>query len=359
MLYHLSLLLRDYFFAFNVFKYITFRSFTAILIAFFITLLLSPTFMKRISKLQRFLGGYVREYTPEHHESKKYTPTMGGIVIITVILITSVLLMRLDVKYTWVLVFSTLSFALVGLVDDWIKLKDKKGLSIKSKFLAQLVFSFMVSLLIFYWVGLDTKLYFPFFKDLTLDLGVLYIPFSMFIIVGTANAVNLTDGLDGLAIGPSMTTATAFGVIAYVVGHSKIADYLGVPNVPYAGEITVFCFAVIGAGLGFLWFNTYPAQVFMGDVGALGLGSAIATVSILTKSEFLLAIAGGVFVFETISVIMQVAYFRATGGKRLFLKAPFHHHLEEKGLDEPKIVVRMWIVSALLAIVSVAMLKLR
>ncbi|RLJ71370.1 phospho-N-acetylmuramoyl-pentapeptide-transferase [Hydrogenivirga caldilitoris] len=359
MLYHLALLLKEHFFLFNVFKYITFRSFTAILLAFFITLLLSPTFMRRFESVQRLLGGYVREYTPQHHENKKYTPTMGGIVIITVILLSSVLLMRLDIKYTWVLVFATLSFALIGLVDDWKKLKDKKGLSIKVKLLSQVISAFVISILIFHWVDLETKLYFPFFKELTVDLGWLYIPFAMFVIVGTANAVNLTDGLDGLAIGPSMTTATAFGVIAYVVGHSKIAQYLGVPHVPYAGEMTVFCFAIIGAGLGFLWFNAYPAQVFMGDVGALGLGAALATTSILAKSEFLLAVAGGVFVFETVTVILQIIYFRATGGKRLFKKAPFHHHLEEQGLDEPKIVVRMWIISALLAIVSVAMLKLR
>ncbi len=359
MVYHLAILLRDYFFAFNVFKYITFRSLTAILIAFFITLLLSPAFIERISKVQRLFGGYVREYTPDHHESKKYTPTMGGIVIVTVILISSVLLMRLDIRYTWVLMFATLSFALIGLADDWIKLQNKKGLSIKVKLLFQIIFALLTSLLIFYWVGLDTTLYFPFFKELKLDLGWLYIPFSVFVIVGTANAVNLTDGLDGLAIGPSMTTATAFGVVAYVVGHSKISAYLGVPYVPYAGEITVFCFAIIGAGLGFLWFNAFPAQMFMGDVGALGLGSALATVSILTKSEFLLAVAGGVFVFETITVILQIIYFKLTGGKRLFKRAPFHHHLELSGLPEPKIVVRMWIISILLAIVSVAMLKLR
>jgi len=359
MLYHLALFLRDYFFAFNVFKYITFRSFTAILIAFFITLLLSPTFIERVSKLQRIFGGYVREYTPDHHENKKYTPTMGGIVIVTVIILSSLLLMRLDIRYTWVLVFSTLSFALIGLLDDWIKLQNKKGLSIKVKLLLQVFFATLTAMLIFYWVGLETKLYFPFFKELTLDLGYLYIPFAIFIIVGTANAVNLTDGLDGLAIGPSMTTATAFGVIAYAVGHSKISEYLGIPYVPYAGEITIFCFAIIGAGLGFLWFNAFPAQMFMGDVGALGLGAALATVSILTKSEFLLAIAGGVFVFETVTVILQIIYFRLTGGKRLFKRAPFHHHLELSGLPEPKIVVRMWIVSVLLAIVSVAMLKLR
>ncbi len=359
MVYHLALILKDYFFLFNVFKYITFRSFTAVLIAFFITLLLSPTFMERISRLQRFLGGYVREYTPEHHENKKYTPTMGGVVIVTVIVLSALLLMRTDVRYTWVLILATLSFAFIGLVDDWLKLRDKRGLSIKSKLLLQTVFALIISYLIFYWVGLETRLYFPFFKELTVDLGWLYVPFAAFIIVGTANAVNLTDGLDGLAIGPSMTTATAFGVIAYAVGHSKIADYLGIPYVPYAGEITVFCFAVVGAGLGFLWFNAFPAQMFMGDVGALGLGAALGTVSILTKSEFLLAIAGGVFVFETVTVILQIIYFRITKGKRLFKRAPFHHHLELSGLPEPKIVVRMWIISVLLAIISVAMLKLR
>ncbi len=359
MVYHLALLLREYLFAFNVFKYITFRSFTAIIIAFSLTLLLSPRFIDRLSRLQRFLGGYVREFTPDNHQDKRYTPTMGGVVIITVILVSSVLLMRLDIKYTWVLVFSTLSFALIGLVDDWLKLRHKSGLSIRVKLLSQTFFASITAFLIFGWVGLDTKLYFPFFKDLVLDLGWLYIPFAVFVIVGTANAVNLTDGLDGLAIGPAMTTATAFGVIAYVVGHSRISEYLGIPYVHLSGELTIFCFAIIGAGLGFLWFNAFPAQMFMGDVGALGLGSALATVSILTKSEFLLAVAGGVFVFETFTVILQIIYFRATGGKRLFKRAPFHHHLELSGMPEPKIVVRMWIVSALLAIVSISMLKLR
>ena len=359
MIYQLAILLRDHLFLFNVFTYITFRSFSAILIAFAITLLLSPRFIDRLTKIQRLFGGYIREYTPENHESKKYTPTMGGIVIVLVIVISSLLLMRLDMKHTWILLFATVSFALIGLLDDWIKLKDKKGLSIKSKFFLQIVFATVTALLIYEWMDLNTKLYFPFFKDLYLDLGYLYVPFAVFVIVGTANAVNLTDGLDGLAIGPTMTTATAFGVIAYVVGHSKIAHYLGVPYVPYAGEITIFCFAIVGAGLGFLWFNAFPAQMFMGDVGAMGLGSALAVASLLTKSEFLLAIAGGVFVFETVSVILQIIYFRATKGKRLFKRAPFHHHLELSGVPEPKIVVRMWIVSVLLAIVSVSMLKLR
>ena len=359
MFYDLALFLRDYFFAFNVFKYITFRSFTAVILAFLITLILSPAFIERVYRLQRIFGGYVREYIPDQHENKRYTPTMGGIVIVTVVVLTTLLLMRVDIRYIWVLILSTLLFALIGLIDDVMKLKKKRGLSIKAKLLLQTVSAFLVSLLIFEWLDLSTVLYFPIFKELQIDLGLLYIPFAVFVIVGSANAVNLTDGLDGLAIGPVMTTATALGVIAYAVGHSKIAEYLGIPYVPYAGEITVFCFAIVGAGLGFLWFNAFPAQMFMGDVGALGLGAALGTISVLTKSEFLLAIAGGVFVFETVTVILQILYFRLTGGKRLFKMAPFHHHLELSGLPEPKIVVRMWIVSVLLAIVAVAMLKLR
>lgn len=359
MVYDLALFLRDYFFAFNVLKYITFRSLIAILIAFLITLVLSPLFIKMASELLRSHGGYRREYTPESHESKRNTPTMGGVIIVAVVLITTLILMRVDVKYIWVLLLAMVSFGLIGLLDDLIKIRNKKGLSIKSKLILQTLCATLVAFLVFEWIGLSTVLYFPVFKELQLDLGLLYIPFAVFIIVGTANAVNLTDGLDGLAIGPVMTTATAFGVIAYAVGHLKIAEYLGIPYVPYAGEITVFCFAIVGAGLGFLWFNAYPADMFMGDVGALGLGAALGTVSILTKSEFLLAIAGGIFVFETLTVILQIIYFRLTGGKRLFMRAPFHHHLELKGLSEPKIVVRMWIVSVLLAIVSVAMLKVR
>ncbi|MDQ7038933.1 MAG: phospho-N-acetylmuramoyl-pentapeptide-transferase [Aquificota bacterium] len=359
MVYDLALFLRDYLFAFNVLKYITFRSLVAILIAFIITLVLSPLFIRAVSRVLRAYGGYRREYTPERHEEKRNTPTMGGVLIVAVVAITVLILMRVDIKYTWVLILSLISFALIGLLDDALKIRNKKGLSIKAKLLLQTLSASAVALLIFEWVDLSTDLYFPVFKDLKVDLGFLYIPFAVFIIVGTANAVNLTDGLDGLAIGPVMTTATAFGVIAYAVGHSKIAEYLGIPYVPYAGEITVFCFAIVGAGLGFLWFNAYPADMFMGDVGALGLGAALGTVSILTKSEFLLAIAGGVFVFETVTVILQIVYFRLTGGKRLFMRAPFHHHLELKGLSEPKIVVRMWIVSVLLAIVSVAMLKVR
>ncbi|HID66075.1 MAG TPA: phospho-N-acetylmuramoyl-pentapeptide-transferase [Aquificaceae bacterium] len=359
MVYYIALLLKEYLFVLNVFKYITFRSFTATLVAFTLMLVLSPSFIERLKKIQGFFGGYVRKYTPESHEVKKYTPTMGGIVILIVLILSSLLLMRWDIKYTWIVLISLVSFGLIGLWDDYVKLKSKKGISIKAKFLAQVIFATLISFLIYYWAEIETKLYFPFFKELYLDLGILYIPFAVFVIVGSANAVNLTDGLDGLAIGPAMTTATALGVVAYVVGHSKIAQYLGVPYVPYAGELTIFCFALVGAGLGFLWFNSFPAQMFMGDVGALSIGASLGTVALLIKSEFIFAVAGGVLVFETITVILQVIYFRWTKGKRLFKRAPFHHHLELKGLPEPKIVVRMWIVSILLAIISLTMLKLR
>jgi len=359
MLYHLALILKDYWFVFNVLKYITFRSLSAVIIAFFLTLLLSPSFINRFRRIQEFFGGYVREYTPENHEAKKYTPTMGGVVILIVVTLSTLLLMRWDIKYTWVVIFSLLSFGAVGFWDDYVKLKNKKGISIRAKFLLQLLGATLVSLLIFYWAGINTVLYFPFFKELYVDLGILYIPFAVFVIVGSANAVNLTDGLDGLAIGPAMTTATALGVVAYAVGHSKIAQYLNIPHIPYAGELTVFCFALVGAGLGFLWFNSFPAQMFMGDVGSLSIGASLATVALLTKAEFIFAVAAGVFVFETISVILQVIYFRWTGGKRLFKRAPFHHHLELNGLPEPKIVVRMWIISILLAILAISMLKLR
>ncbi|NPB07580.1 MAG: phospho-N-acetylmuramoyl-pentapeptide-transferase, partial [Aquificae bacterium] len=261
--------------------------------------------------------------------------------------------------YTWIVLLSLVTFGAIGLWDDYVKLKNKKGISIKAKFLAQVIAGSLVAYLIYFWADINTVLYFPLFKELQVDLGLLYIPFAVFVIVGAANAVNLTDGLDGLAIGPAMTTAVALGVIAYAVGHSRIAEYLGIPYVPYAGELTIFCFSLVGAGLGFLWFNSFPAQMFMGDVGALSIGAALGTVALITKSEFAFAVAGGVFVFETLSVILQVAYFRMTGGKRLFKRAPFHHHLELNGLPEPKIVVRMWIISILLGIVAIAMLKLR
>ncbi|MFN7066017.1 MAG: phospho-N-acetylmuramoyl-pentapeptide-transferase, partial [Aquificaceae bacterium] len=255
--------------------------------------------------------------------------------------------------------FCILGFAIIGLWDDAIKLKNKKGISAKKKFVAQMLVAGITSLFIYLHGGINTKLYFPLLKDLQLDLGVFYIPFAMLVIVATSNAVNLTDGLDGLAIGPVMTTSASLGIIAYAVGHKTIADYLNIPYVPYAGDLTVLCFAIVGAGLGFLWFNAFPAQLFMGDVGALSLGAGLGAIALISKSELLLPIAGGIFVFETLSVILQVAYFRLTKGKRLLKMAPFHHHLELSGIPEPKIVVRIWIVSLLLGIAALATLKLR
>ncbi|MDW8066650.1 MAG: phospho-N-acetylmuramoyl-pentapeptide-transferase [Aquificaceae bacterium] len=359
MIYHIALYLRDYLFVFNVFKYITFRSFLAVFIAFAITLVLTPIFMKKMKAIQRLFRGYIREYTPEGHLIKKYTPTMGGLIIVLSVVLTSVLLMRLDLVYFWIITFCILGFALVGFWDDILKLKNKKGISAKKKFLGQVFVSGVTAVAIYIYGGVDTKLYFPLFKNLQIDFGLLYIPFAMLVIIATSNAVNLTDGLDGLAIGPVMTTAASLGVVAYAVGHVKIADYLNIPYVPYAGDIAIVCFAIVGAGLGFLWFNAFPAQLFMGDVGALALGAGLGAIALVSKSELLLPIAGGIFVFETLSVILQVAYFKLTKGKRLFKMAPFHHHLELSGVPEPKIVVRMWIVSILLGILALATLKLR
>ncbi|MFN7065717.1 MAG: phospho-N-acetylmuramoyl-pentapeptide-transferase [Aquificaceae bacterium] len=359
MLYHIALYLRDYFFAFNVFKYITFRSFLALLVAFAITLILTPLFMEKMKALQRLFKGYVREYTPEGHLVKRYVPTMGGIIVVLSILLSCLLLMRLDLVYFWIISFCMLGFALIGLWDDMVKLKNKKGISAKRKFAAQLFVACLTSLFIYFHSNVNSKLYFPLFKELQLELGIFYVPFAMLVIVATSNAVNLTDGLDGLAIGPVMTTAATFGIVSYAVGHMGIANYLNIPYVPYAGDLAILCFAIVGAGLGFLWFNAFPAQLFMGDVGALSLGAGLGVIALISKSELLLPIAGGVFVFETLSVILQVVYFKITKGKRLFKRAPFHHHLELSGVPEPKIVVRMWIISILLGIITLATLKLR
>ncbi len=356
MLYHLGLQLREFFFAFNVFKYITFRSLIAVIVAFLLTLLLSPKVIKKLRSFQK--KGYVREYTPESHYEKRHTPTMGGILINITLILTVLLLMRLDTSFIWIAVLSILSFSLIGFIDDYNKIKNGKGISIKTKLLWQVIFATVISIYIYSLPQIDTVLYFPLFKELSFDIGILYIPFAVFVIVGSANAVNISDGLDGLAIGATMSTAVALGIISYATGHSRIAEYLGIPYVPLAGELSIVCFAIVGAGLGFLWFNSFPAQMFMGDVGSMGLGAALGTIALLSKAEILLAIAGGVLVFETISVILQIIAVRFFK-RRVFKLAPFHHHLEEEGLPEPKIVVRMWIVSILLAILSLSMLKLR
>ncbi|WP_028950469.1 phospho-N-acetylmuramoyl-pentapeptide-transferase [Sulfurihydrogenibium subterraneum] len=343
----------------NIFKYITFRGFYALLTAFFISLVLGPYVIERLKVFQNKQGGYVRQDTPDWHQIKKHTPTMGGVLILLSVLFTSVLWCRLDNIYIWLLMFTFLSFGFIGFLDDYKKVKDKKGLSSKAKFLMQLVSSTLISVALYIYPKFNTILYFPFFKNLSIDLGIFYIPLMIFIIVGASNAVNLTDGLDGLAIGPSLISVSTFAIFAYISGNIVLSKYLIVPYVEGSGEITVFLMALLGAGLGFLWFNSFPAEMFMGDAGALSIGAVLGLTSIITKQEIVLAIVGGIFVLETLSVIAQVGYYRLTGGKRLFKMAPIHHHFELHGIPEPKIVVRVWIISLLLSIIALSTLKIR
>ncbi len=359
MIYELGIWLKNYIFFFNVLHYITFRALLAVLISFSLTLIIFPIFMKRLKIINRIYGGYKREYTPEGHQKKKFIPSMGGFVILVVLELSIFTLMRWDVPQTWIIAFIALSFGAVGFIDDLIKMKNKKGISAKLKLNLQIIFGFVGAFLIYKFGYVNTYLYFPFFKSLAINLGYLYIPFVAFIIIGSSNAVNLTDGLDGLAIGPIMTTAASIGIISYVAGNYILAKYLEIPYVPFSGELLILCMSVIGAGLGFLWFNTFPADIFMGDVGSLSLGATLGAVAVMCKSEIVLAIAGGIFIVETLSVIIQVSYFKATKGKRIFKMAPIHHHFEILGIPEPKIVVRTWIISILLAIIALSTLKLR
>ncbi len=355
MLYHLLYPLHSAYGFFRVFRYISFRVFMAILTALFIAFVLGPPLIRFLKSRQQ--GSNVREDVPERHLEKEGTPTMGGILLIVSLLVSFVLWARWDFYLTWVITACTIGFAAIGFVDDYRKLKRKEGLSGRWKFLWQgLAAAGVGSALL--WFGFDTQLMFPFFKDLSPNLGYFFIPLVMLVIVGSSNAVNLTDGLDGLAIGPVLVTAATYLMLAYISGNIEMSEYLQVIYVPGAGELAIFCGAIVGAGLGFLWFNTYPAQVFMGDVGSLTLGAALGAVAVLTKQELLLILVGGVFVVETVSVIMQVFSFRTTG-KRIFRMAPIHHHFELKGWAEPKVIVRFWIISIILAILALATLKLR
>lgn len=358
MLYWLGILLKNHIFLLNVLRYITFRSLMAVIISFFITFLISPIFMKKVKALNRLYGGYAREYTPTK-EQKKNIPSMGGLIIILSLELSIFLLMRLDIAQTWIAAFTIFGFALIGFVDDIVKLKNKKGISAKTKMFWQIVVSFISAICLYFIIHIDTNIYFPFFKNLKLDLGVFYILFIILVLIASSNAVNLTDGLDGLAIVPSMTTASAIGIISYVAGNAILAKYLEIHYVDNAGELAILGMAIVGAGLGFLWFNSFPAQMFMGDVGSLGLGSALGIMAILSKQELTLIIAGGIFVIEALSVIIQVIFFKITKGKRIFKMTPIHHHFQLGGIEEPKIVVRVWIISILLAIFTIATLKLR
>jgi phospho-N-acetylmuramoyl-pentapeptide-transferase len=356
--YFLVPLARDHIF-FNVFRYLTFRSFMALITAFIISLLVGPWLIRRLRMAQHG-GETIREDTPERHRTKKGTPTMGGIVILTAILATTLLWANLANRYVWVVILATAGFGLIGVWDDMTKLRTRKGLPSRVKFGAQLVVAFAVLQLV-YWQPASAwlpVLAIPFFKGWLFNLGWLWIPFALLVIVGASNAVNLTDGLDGLAIGPVIMAGAAFGVIAYLTGNFRAADYLKILNVKGAGELTVFCGALIGAAIGFLWFNCHPAEIFMGDAGSLALGGAIGTLAVLTKAELLLPLIGGLYVVEALSVIIQVASFKLTG-RRVFRMAPLHHHYELSGWPEPKIVVRFWIVSFALALLALTTLKLR
>ena len=359
MLYYFLVPLAKDHIVFNVFRYLTFRSFMALISAFIISLVVGPWLIRRLRVLQHG-GETIREDTPERHRTKKGTPTMGGIVILTAIIATTLLWANLGNRYVWVVILATAGFGLIGVWDDMTKLRTRKGLPMRVKLGAQLVLAFAVLQLV-YWQAPSAwlpVLAIPFFKCWLVNLGWLWIPFTLLVVVGASNAVNLTDGLDGLAIGPVIMAGAAFGVIAYLTGNFRAADYLKILNVRGAGELTVFCGALIGAAIGFLWFNCHPAEIFMGDAGSLALGGAIGTLAVLTKAELLLPLIGGLYVVEALSVIIQVASFKLTG-RRVFRMAPLHHHYELSGWPEPKIVVRFWIVSFALALLALTTLKLR
>jgi phospho-N-acetylmuramoyl-pentapeptide-transferase len=359
MLYHLLYPLHKTISVFNVFRYITFRTIYASLTAFLICFLLGPWVIRKLSHLQ--IGQYIREDGPETHHKKAGTPTMGGTLIIFSIIVSTLLWTNLTNYYIWIVLLVTIGYGGIGFIDDYLMQikKRSKGLSVKNKFLLQAILAIVTGILVYSSPDFSTRVTVPFFKNISPDLGWGYVLFAALVIMGTSNAVNLTDGLDGLAIGPLIIVAATYMVFAYVAGHIKIADYLQINYVAKGGEIAIFCGALAGSGLGFLWFNTYPAQIFMGDVGSLALGAAVGTVAVITKQEILLALVGGLFVIEALSVIFQVGFFKMTNGRRIFKMAPLHHHFELKGWPEPKVIVRFWIIAIALALLSMSTLKLR
>jgi phospho-N-acetylmuramoyl-pentapeptide-transferase len=358
MLYHFLYPLSEQVSAFNVFRYITFRSLGAAVTALLLSLVLGPILISWLKRLQ--MGQVVRTEGPQTHLKKSGTPTMGGVLILFSMIASILLWADLTNVGLWIVIFVTLAYGALGWVDDFQKVvkKNTKGVSAKQKLLVQFVVAGVAAYLFQEFTAVNSELRVPFFKNFVVDLGWLYIPFSMCVIVGASNAVNLTDGLDGLAIGPVITTAGTFLVLAYVAGHSGIAKYLEIPFIAGSGELSVYGAAMAAAGLGFLWFNSHPAEVFMGDVGSLSLGGGIGALAVVTKNEILLLIVGGVFVMEALSVMIQVVSYK-TRGKRVFRMAPIHHHFELKGWPEPKVIVRFWIISILLAIVALSTLKLR
>ncbi|MGH8542368.1 MAG: phospho-N-acetylmuramoyl-pentapeptide-transferase [Gammaproteobacteria bacterium] len=360
MLLYLSEFLAELNSGFRVFQYLTLRTILGVLTALVISLVVGPFMIRRLTHHQ--IGQSVRDDGPQSHLAKSGTPTMGGLLILTSIVASTLLWSNLDNRFTWVALIVTVLFGTIGWVDDYRKVvkRQSKGLSAREKFLWQSCAGLGAALFLYLTAGspTETQLIVPFVKAVVIDLGWFFVLFSYFVIVGTSNAVNLTDGLDGLAILPTVVVASALAIFAYVAGNVKISTYLGVPYVPGVGELSVFCGAITGAGLGFLWFNAYPAQVFMGDIGALALGAALGIVAVLVRQELVLLIMGGVFVMETVSVILQVSSFKLTG-KRIFNMAPLHHHFELKGWPEPRVIVRFWIITVILVLVGLSSLKIR
>lgn len=360
MLIWLADFLQQFDSGFQVVKYLTLRTILSVLTALFLSLLIGPGVIRRLTHFQ--IGQRVREDGPQSHLSKAGTPTMGGALIIVVIMVATLLWSELSNRFVWIALYTLLAFGVIGWLDDYLKFsrRNPKGLSARAKYSWQSVAALAAALVLYVLARApaETTLIVPFFKSLVFELGWLYVVSTYFVIVGSSNAVNLTDGLDGLAIMPTVLIAAAFVVFAWVTGNVKFSEYLGVPYVAGVGELCVFCGSIVGAGLGFLWFNTYPAQVFMGDIGALALGAALGVVGVMVRQELVLFIMGGVFVLETVSVILQVASFKMTG-RRIFRMAPIHHHFELKGWPEPRVIVRFWIISVVLVLIGLASLKIR
>ncbi len=352
--------LSEYYSGFNVFQYLTFRSILGVLTALGISFLVGPWMIRRLSRYK--IGQQVRDDGPQTHLTKAGTPTMGGALILVAVAISTLLWSDLSNRFVWVVITVTLLFGLIGGIDDFKKLKygNSKGLSAKAKYFWQSVVGLGAAFVLYYYAAspVETTLFVPFFKNVMIQMGWVFVPLTYFVIVGSSNAVNLTDGLDGLAILPTVMVAGALGVFAYLTGHVTFAEYLQIPVVKGVGEVVVFCGALVGAGLGFLWFNAYPAQVFMGDVGALALGAALGVLAVIVRQELVLVIMGGVFVMETVSVILQVASYKLTG-RRIFRMAPLHHHFELKGWPEPRVIVRFWIITVILVLIGLATLKIR
>ncbi len=361
MFYYLLFDMRESFGAFNVFGYISFRTAMATISALLVSLLLGPGMIRRLRHFQ--IGQEIREEGPSSHHAKRGTPTMGGLLIIVAVVLPTLLWADLRNTYMWIAVAATVSFGGVGFIDDYLKLRRKQnlGLRAKTKFALQVVVALALGLLLL-WMAqrgeFSTTLSVPFFKTFTPDLGWLYPLLVVAVLAGSANAVNLTDGLDGLAIGSLLIVWAAFTVLTYAAGHALVAEYLAISNVKGVGEVTIFCGSVVGASLGFLWFNSHPAEVFMGDVGSMALGGALGTTAILIKQEILLILAGGLFVVEALSVILQVGSFKLRG-RRIFRMSPLHHHFELSGWSETKVVIRFWIIAIIFALMALATLKLR